>query len=1040
MPSRRAVVLLAITLCLVSLAGTSNAAASAATPQNVERSSSNSIRKPAKRSYDTHSYYVMELSEGSDELEAQMLAGVLGAELVEQVGELRDHWLVRAPFELQKRDSSTSSDEHDSVMQKYYSLAVDQQHDMRHAQPMHWIQQYATSKEVTQQEKHSSHNRREILHSRSVSPKNIVSLEKQVLKKRVKRDFPVELLEKRSPSWLQHRRDTPNSGNGGISQMLRDIAERFSIADPLWPKQWHLANDKMPENSINVTGVWDQGITGAGVRVAIVDDGLDMYSGDLKDNFYAEGSWDYNDHTDLPKPRLSDDQHGTRCAGEIAAAKNDVCGVGVAYNAQVAGIRILSASISDADEASALNFGYQENDIYSCSWGPPDDGKSMEAPSPLIYKSMLNGVQNGRGGKGSIFVFASGNGGAVDDQCNFDGYTNSIFSITISAIDRKGLHPYYSEGCSANMVVTYSSGSGDNIHTTDVGKNRCTDHHGGTSAAAPIAAGIFALVLEVRPELTWRDLQHMCVQTAIQVNLKDPDWQMTHAGRPFNHKYGYGKLDAYRLVELAKTFEPVRPQAWFQVAAQLVNKPMTKDGVSSKITVSRADLDVMNFDTLEHITVTVDAEHQRRGNMEVILESPNGIRSILARPRRFDNDPDGFPNWTFMSVKHWDEDPIGDWTLTMRDRQTNGKNGTFISWSMTLWGQSKDASLAKPYKMKNDDQIILPAPPHHKVEGNTTVTTITHVDGTSTWTETTTLALHAALPTTKSFLKPTAHLPDDHGQATGESDLPLEDEVPQKTNVPTSTSSSESTKPTSPSAQEDEAAEDDSYLGPWKSLVGDSTWFYIALGSVIIFLGAAGAYFLHRRRLARSGALGGGGRGRGGPFGGLFSGYGLLSGRDDDDTLPMSALERGTGGRPTTRSRALYDAFALEDSSEDESEFGGEEGKSLVGGGARSSTTGQQQESRSLSQREERFDDSYMSGFLEDDDDEDEDAKGSREGRATGQGGFRDDVDDDDNDYHDNKAEQSEDAPRTSTPPNLLEQTEDDERQSQRPSKDSFSP
>lgn len=53
-------------------------------------------------------------------------------------------------------------------------------------------------------------------------------------------------------------------------------------------------------------------------------------------------------------------------------------------------------------------------------------------------------------------------------------------------------------------------------HTTDVGKNKCTDHHGGTSAAAPIAAGIFALVLEVRPDLTWRDMQHMCVQTAIQ--------------------------------------------------------------------------------------------------------------------------------------------------------------------------------------------------------------------------------------------------------------------------------------------------------------------------------------------------------------------------------------------------------------------------------------------------------------------------------------------------------------------------------------------
>lgn len=165
----------------------------------------------------------------------------------------------------------------------------------------------------------------------------------------------------------------------------------------------------------------------------------------------------------MPEPRLADDQHGTRCAGEVAAAKNDVCGVGVAYKSGIAGIRILSASISDADEASALNYGYQTNDIYSCSWGPPDDGRSMEAPGRLITKAMLNGVQNGRAGKGSIFVFASGNGGANDDQCNFDGYTNSLMSITVGAIDRKGLHPFYSEACAAIMIVTYSSGSGDSI-------------------------------------------------------------------------------------------------------------------------------------------------------------------------------------------------------------------------------------------------------------------------------------------------------------------------------------------------------------------------------------------------------------------------------------------------------------------------------------------------------------------------------------------------------------------------------------------------
>ena len=143
--------------------------------------------------------------------------------------------------------------------------------------------------------------------------------------------------------------------------------------------------------------------------------------------------------------------------------KNNVCGVGIAYDSKVAGIRILSGSITDVDEAAALNYRYHNTSIYSCSWGPPDDGRSMECPSYLIERAILNGVQNGRGGRGSIFVFASGNGAAHGDQCNFDGYTNSIYSVTIAAIDYKGLHPTYSEACAANLLVAYSSGSGNHI-------------------------------------------------------------------------------------------------------------------------------------------------------------------------------------------------------------------------------------------------------------------------------------------------------------------------------------------------------------------------------------------------------------------------------------------------------------------------------------------------------------------------------------------------------------------------------------------------
>jgi kexin len=147
----------------------------------------------------------------------------------------------------------------------------------------------------------------------------------------------------------------------------------------------------------------------------------------------------------------------------VAAARNDVCGVGVAFDAKIAGLRVLSYAISDADMAEALMYKYDDNLIYSCSWGPLDDGQTMEAPDIIIQRAMLKAIQQGRGGLGSIYVFASGNGAGKGDNCNFYGYTNSIYSITVGAVDRAGRHPDYSEECSAQLVVTYSSGSGDAI-------------------------------------------------------------------------------------------------------------------------------------------------------------------------------------------------------------------------------------------------------------------------------------------------------------------------------------------------------------------------------------------------------------------------------------------------------------------------------------------------------------------------------------------------------------------------------------------------
>lgn len=65
----------------------------------------------------------------------------------------------------------------------------------------------------------------------------------------------------------------------------------------------------------------------------------------------------------------------------------------------------------------------------------------------------------GRGGLGSIFVWASGNGGREKDSCNCDGYTNSIYTLSISSSTQNGNVPWYSEACSSTLATTYSSGN-----------------------------------------------------------------------------------------------------------------------------------------------------------------------------------------------------------------------------------------------------------------------------------------------------------------------------------------------------------------------------------------------------------------------------------------------------------------------------------------------------------------------------------------------------------------------------------------------------
>ena len=186
------------------------------------------------------------------------------------------------------------------------------------------------------------------------------------------------------------------------SRNRRTQENRRYFDDPEWPKQWYLYdNGEEPSGNLGVLEATKRGYTGKGVVVTIVDDGLDHRHPDLSANYDPEASRDVNDNDDDPTPDDSkpDNAHGTECGGEVAAtAGNGICGVGVAYNASLGGIRMLDGAVTDVVEAEALGYKCDYIDIKSASWGPKDDGKTFGLPSELASEAMKNCALHGRQG------------------------------------------------------------------------------------------------------------------------------------------------------------------------------------------------------------------------------------------------------------------------------------------------------------------------------------------------------------------------------------------------------------------------------------------------------------------------------------------------------------------------------------------------------------------------------------------------------------------------------------------------------------------
>ncbi|NXA67663.1 FURIN protein, partial [Mohoua ochrocephala] len=385
-------------------------------------------------------------------------------------------------------------------------------------------------------------------------------------------------------------------------------------------------------------------------------------------------------------------RHGTRCAGEVAAvANNGICGVGVAYNARIGGVRMLDGEVTDAVEAHSLGLNPNHIHIYSASWGPEDDGKTVDGPARLAEEAFFRGVSQGRGGLGSIFVWASGNGGREHDSCNCDGYTNSIYTLSISSTTQYGNVPWYSEACSSTLATTYSSGNQNEkqIVTTDL-RQKCTELHTGTSASAPLAAGIIALALEANKNLTWRDMQHLVVQTSKPAHLNANDWVTNGVGRKVSHSYGYGLLDAGAMVSLAKNWTTVGPQR--KCVIDILAEPRD---IGKRLEVRRkvdACLGKANYiSRLEHAQARLTLSYNRRGDLAIHLVSPMGTRSTLLAARPHDFSADGFNDWAFMTTHSWDEDPSGEWVLEIENTSDANNYGTLTKFTLVLYGTATDS-------------------------------------------------------------------------------------------------------------------------------------------------------------------------------------------------------------------------------------------------------------------------------------------------------------------------------------------------------------
>ena len=294
---------------------------------------------------------------------------------------------------------------------------------------------------------------------------------------------------------------------------------------------------------------WDITLGHPDAVIAIFDNGFDMGHPDLESNIVGafdaiDGDTDPRRHASkhrtapgrrVPVPRLRPYRasHGTAVAGVAAARGNNrALGSGVCPRCGLYPVRLLGGGgVRSVSTANAFQRAARDGAaVINNSWGP---SLTRFFPLSRAESEVLNRItKSGRNGLGVVVIFAAGND--YFTPANVNPYASHPEVMAISASTRLDDFACYSNYGSVISVSAPSKGCNQRepgLWTTDhrgpegYSNRDIAPDFGGTSAAAPVVAGLAGLILSARPDLTAQQVRLIIESTADKIRADKNDWE-----------------------------------------------------------------------------------------------------------------------------------------------------------------------------------------------------------------------------------------------------------------------------------------------------------------------------------------------------------------------------------------------------------------------------------------------------------------------------------------------------------------------------------